>query len=164
MATEKRQDVEDVLDDLVRHLELFQNGADRCPETALAITKLKEARQWLAAPGPRRQRQDESAGMVRPWNPKAAPAREQAPPAHGTDVTLVAPRREPATVAALARRFGDIPGVLIVEDRRHGWDRRVVKGGRLFFSHRKGERREKWPPPTKGHFVGAFRWSKPAEA
>ncbi|HUG37260.1 MAG TPA: hypothetical protein VML54_09945 [Candidatus Limnocylindrales bacterium] len=164
MAAEKRPDVEDALDDLVRNLEMLQRGLDRCPETALAINKLKEARQWLSAPGSRRQRQDVgTSGLVRPWDPKAAPSREQVPLGRGSDVILVAPKREPATVAALAHRFGDIPGVVVVEDRRIGWDRRIVKGGRLFFSHRKGERRENWPPPKKGHFVGAIRWTKSVE-
>jgi hypothetical protein len=164
MATEKRQDVEDTLDDLVRHLEMLQRGPEKFPETALAIHKLKEARQWLSTPGPRSQRQDvETSGMVRPWKPKAAPSRDQVPLGRGSDVILVAPRREPATVAALAHRFGEVPGVVVVEDRRLGWERRTVKGGGLFFSHRKGERREKWPPPKKGHFVGAIRWTKSVE-
>jgi hypothetical protein len=40
--------IDDVIDLLVARLNSFQDGPFRCRENALAITKLEEARMWLA--------------------------------------------------------------------------------------------------------------------
>lgn len=78
----------------------------------------------------------------------AAPARE------AREIVLVSPRGEPELYGILERRFGLVPGVWIIMDRRVGERRQRVKP--ISFDARRRDRRG---ASGSAPFIGMVRWS-----
>ncbi len=70
------------------------------------------------------------------------------------EVVLVSPRGEPEIQGILERRFGLVPGVWIIEDRRMGERRQRVKP--VAFDARRRDRRR---AGKSAPFSGVVRWS-----
>ena len=68
-------------------------------------------------------------------------------------IVVIAPRYRSDVLGALTARFGSVPGVSVIEDRRKARNRRLQKAMRHIDRRRRADRRL-FPSPEGRRFVG----------